>query len=264
MWPHGGAAVTEAQFANITAHLYEDEQLNPVACAFAAPVRLWAALNNEPARSIALGKPRSASQGGRTFTLWDFNDIDVSAARNPANRINFFVTVDGYETRRNIWTHGAEARTLAPQQTTPTSVLTAAAPAYDARIEIVWPHGGAAVTEARLANIGALLFRQGTLQAVGPVQPAPAARLHWALNNGVNPAAERAPRGAPRTVSAGGLTWLVYDFNDIDISPANDPANRLYFWVEVEGAPTSPNIWTHGASGLTIAPLQDLPARSCR
>lgn len=236
-----------------------------MACAFAAPVRLWAALNNEPARSIALGKPRSVSQSGRTFTLWDFNDIDVSAARNPANRINFFVTVDGVETRRNIWTHGAEARTLAPQQSAPSSVLTAPAPAYDARIDILWPHGSAPVTEAQLANLSATLYRQGALQAVGPaLQPRPTARLHWALNNGVNPPPDRAPFGVPRQVSAGGLNWLVYDFNDIDISATTNPANRLYFWVEVAGVPTSPTIWTHGASGLTIAPVQDMPARSCR
>jgi hypothetical protein len=96
------------------------------------------------------------------------------------------------------------------------------------------------------------------------VRPQPVARLHAAVDNGVDDGREMAPVGTTRTYSANGLSWLAYDFNDIDVSVANDPAHRITFWTEVDGVATYPNIWTHGASGVTIAPAQDVPARSCR
>ena len=70
--------------------------------------------------------------------------------------------------------------------------------------------------------------------------------------------------GQPRVIDGSQFDYLIWDFNDIDISPANDPDKRIYFWLETEGVPDAPNIWTHGASGLTLAPEQDIPARSCR
>ncbi len=265
VWSHGGASVTEAQLANITAHLYEDELFNPVACDFEAPVRLWAAINNAPARPIATGKPRSVRDHGHTYRVWDFNDVDVSAANDPANKLNFFLTVDGYETLRNIWTHGADALTRAPGQDIPSATTTASRAAVDAKIEIVWPHGNAPVSEAKLANLSAFLFNKKSDVALAPgVSPQPHPRLHSSIDNGVNGGRAAAVLGQPRTVTQGDLTWLAYDFNDIDVSTARDPDHHIYFWVEVDGIATYPNIWTHGASGLTIAPEQDAPIRSCR
>lgn len=265
MWPHGNAPVGEAKLANITAHLYEDELLNPVACAFDDPVRLWAALNNDPARPVKIGEPRRIKQDGRVFTVWDFNDIDISAANDPESKLNFFVTVDGYATRRNIWTHGVDARTQSPQQDIPTDVTHNMPPSIDAKIEIVWPHGNAPITEAQLANISGILFEQNTLKVLGSgVQPRPPVRLFSSLNNGINAGSQDVPLGQPRVIDGDQFDYLIWDFNDIDISPANDPDNRIYFWLETEGVPDAPNIWTHGASGLTIAPEQDIPARSCR
>jgi len=265
VWPHGNAPVGEAKLANITAHLYEDELLNPVVCDFDEPVRLWAALNNEPARQVAAGTPRRVNENGRVFTLWDFNDIDISAANDPLNKLNFFVTVDGYETRRNIWTHGVDARTRSPQQDVPTNVTQNMPPGVDAKIEILWPHSNAPIAEAQLANISGILFEQYTLKALGNgVQPRPAVRLFWSDNNGINFDVRSAPVGKIRVISGGQFDYLVWDFNDIDIRTANDPDHRIYFWLEAEGVPSTPNIWVHGASGLTLAPEQNRPARNCR
>ncbi|HEY53934.1 MAG TPA: YncE family protein [Caldilineae bacterium] len=265
VWPHGGAPVSEAKLANITAHLYEDELLNPVACAFDQPVRLWTTLNNAPARLTAIGQPRQVKENGRVFTVWDFNDIDVSAANDPQNVLNFFVTVDGYATRRNIWTHGADARTHSPQQDTPSDVTHNLPPAIDAKIEIVWPHDNAPITEAHYANISSILFEQDTLKALGSgVLPRPPVRLFSSVNNGINKERQQVPLGQPRVIDGDQFDYLVWDFNDIDISAANDPDNHIYFWLEVEGVTSATNIWTHGASGLTMAPEQDVPARSCR
>jgi hypothetical protein len=265
VWPHGGASVEEAELANITAHLYKDEQLNPVTCDFGATVRLWSALNNDPARPVKIGEPRRVSKNGREYTVWDFNDIDVSAANNLENKLNFYVTVDGYETSRNIWTHGADARTLAPEQDVPTDVTHNLPPSVDAKIEIVWPHDNAPITEAQLANISGMLFEQGTLKVLGrDVLPRPAVRLYWTENNGISHNARQAPLGEVRVLEGSPFEYLVWDFNDVDIRWANDPGNRIYFWLEADGVPSAPNIWTHGASGLTLVPEQDIPARSCR
>ena len=257
--------MAEATRANITAHLYQNLALEPVACNYAGAVRLWQALNNEPARPIAVGQPRTATLSGRTVTVWDFNDVDVSAARNPGNRLHFFVTVDGVESRRNIWTHGADARTLAAQLDIPTGTTATIPPAIDAKIEILWPHNGDAVTVANKANLTTFLFARDTLNALAStVRPQPVARLYAAVDNNVDGGKAQTPSGTTRAYSANGLSWLAYDFNDIDVRAANDPAHRIYFWTEVDGIATYPNIWTHGAGGITIAPSQDVPSRSCR
>ena len=257
--------MTNATRANITAHLYQNLALEPVACNYAGAARQWRALNNEPARPIAVGQPRTATQSGRTFTVWDFNDVNVSAARYPSNKLHFFVTVDGVETRHNIWTHGADARTEAPQLDAPTGTTATVPSAIDAKIEILWPHNGDAVTVAQKANLTTFLFVRDTLKALAStVRPQPVARLHAAVDNDVDGGQALSPAGTTRTYSANGLSWLAYDFNDVDVSAANDPAHRIYFWTEVDGIATYPNIWTHGANGITIAPVQDVPARSCR
>lgn len=234
-------------------------------CDFDGVVRLWAAQNNNPARPIAIGQPRTQRLGGRTFTVWDFNDVNVSAAQNPQNKLHFFVTVDGVETRRNVWTHGSDARTISPAKDTPNQVISTIPSAIDAKIEIVWPHNGQPVSRAERANITAYLFSQDSLTALAAnVQPKPVVRLYRADNNGISHPASAAPIGVSRTVNGNGLSWLAYDFNDIDVRAANDPANRIYFWVESSLAPSAPNIWVHGASGLTNQPEQDIPAQSCR
>ena len=86
---------------------------------------------------------------GRTFPVWDFNDVDVSAARDSANRLTFFTTVDGVRTLHNIWTHAADARTVFPQADVPTGTINRLPAALDARIEIVWPHDGLPGTRQR-------------------------------------------------------------------------------------------------------------------
>ena len=50
---------------------------------------------------------------------WDFNDIDVSAARNPTGKVHFWIEVDGIRTYSNFWTHGLDARTYLPNPEAP-------------------------------------------------------------------------------------------------------------------------------------------------
>ncbi len=272
VWPHDGASVRDADLANITAYLISAEggasagALQAPPCGWSPTVRLWGALNQQPARELAIGQRRMMTNSGRSFPAWDFNDIDVSAARDPANKLVFFVTVDGVRTFSNIWTHAADARTLFPQQDRPTGVVRRQPAAVDARIQIVWPHGNLPVEEASRANISAYLFEADTLLAIPPdLAWAPTVRLHWSVNTDTEGATAGAPEqasgliGTPRTVTGiGSVRFLAWDFNDVDISAARDPLNRIYFWVSVDGVPTDSNVWAHGADARTIFPQPDV------
>ena len=206
VWPHGGATVEEADLANVTVYLLAGDGTGParslldsVPCDWNPVVRLWAAQDNAPARQVGTGRKRMVREGGRIFPAWDFNDVDVSHAKDAANKITFSATVDGVKTLSNVWTHAADARTLFPQQDVPTSATRAQPPAVDARIQIVWPHGNLPPQEAELANVTAYLFSAGTMQAIAPNAGwTPTVRLHSNLNNEPELAPGRGVAGVPR------------------------------------------------------------------
>ncbi len=264
LWPHGGADVRDADLANITAYLILPGGNDAPPCDWSPTVRLWSARNAEPAYMVAVGEKRMLTTNGRTFPVWDFNDIDVSAARDPINKLAFFVTVDGVETYHNVWIHASDARTLFPQVDVPSAAIRQRPVAVDARIEIVWPHGDAALSDARLANITAYLFAMGSKQALSPdLAWRPIVRLHRSSNN--DPEAPGSTVvGTPRTITVeGGLRFLAWDFNDIDVSLARDPLNQLFFWVSLDDATAFTNIWVHGAEPRTIFPQPDI-LNSCK
>ena len=270
VWPHDGASVRDAGLANITAYLIrggvsgEGAGLEAPPCDWAPVVRLWGAVNNQPAREIAVGSKRMFSSGGRTFPVWDFNDISVADANDSANKLTFFVTVDGVTTLPNIWAHASDARTIFPQPDVPTDALSYLPGALDARIQIVWPHDDLPIAEAARANVTAYLFASGTSQALAPELSRPlTVRLHRSLNSDPEQA-DSTVLGEPRVLTTGtGVKFLAWDFNDVDVSATQDPLNRLYFWVTVDGVTTFSNIWAHGADARTIFPQVDL-LESCR
>ncbi len=266
VWPHDGASVRDADLANITAYLLAGDGADPATaldsppCDWSPTVRLWVALNAQPASPVAVGQKRFVTDGGHTFPAWDFNDVDVSAARDPSNKLMFFVTVDGVRVLHNVWSHAADTRTIFPQQDFPTGAVTQAPMTVDARIEIVWPHDGLPLDQATLANITAFLLERGTLQVFSPQTAwSPTVRLHWALNSDAEQAPGSGRIGASRIATAnGGLEFLVWDFNDVDTGATRDPLNKLYFWVSVDGVPTHSNIWAHGGDARTIFPQADV------
>ena len=115
VWPHDNAPVREATRANVTAYLIAGQGNEPPRCDWDPIVHLWAAQNGSPAHVVATGQKRLLSQGGSTFPAWDFNDVDVSAARDPLNRLYFWASVDDMPIYSNIWAHGADARTFFPE-----------------------------------------------------------------------------------------------------------------------------------------------------
>lgn len=280
VWPHDEARVEDADLANITAFLLEGDGvqgartlLDPPPCDWEPTVQLWRALNNLPARLVSTGEKRMMTGGGRSFPAWDFNDVDVSQARDPANKLSFFVTVESaaapVRTLRNVWVHAVDARTLFPQQDVPTSVTRVRPSALDAKIEIVWPHDNLPVSQAQRANVTAYLLTVGTQRALSPDMPRatgwlPTVRLHTSLNNEPEVAPGSGVLGVSRVITGtNGIQFLAWDFNDIDVSLANDPLNRLNFWVSVDGVPTYSNLWVHGADARTLFPQPDV-LNSCK
>jgi photosystem II stability/assembly factor-like uncharacterized protein len=124
----------------------------------------------------------------------------------------------------------------------------------DARIEIVWPHGWAPVSEARQANIGLRLFRPGSLLPP-PCTWTPEVTVWQALDT--DPAE---PLGQAEQRTVDGQPFPYWELNDVDVSRATDPAHKLYFMVRVAGVETATSIWVHGADARTYFPYQDVPS----
>ena len=268
VWPHNNAPVTQARYANITVYLFEPGTLRTVPCDFNGTVRLWRALNNNPASNagLPLGQKRLVTRGGVTFPVWDFNDVDVSAATNGVNKLYFYVTVDDVTTNFNVWSHGADARTYLPTPQPPSGVRGSIPDSVNARIQVVWPHDRTGqpqpVARATLANVTVALFHATIPNVADSVGTGFNRRvlLFKALNNGPM---QLVGAGVKRMTTQGGVTYPVWDFNDVDVSQARDPLNKYYFRVLVEDTRTFSTIWSHGADARTYFPNPDQPTGGC-
>lgn len=262
VWPHGGAPVEAADGANVAAWLFLPGSLDLAPCQWNPSVQLWRSLDNEPARLVALGRKTGGhyyTPDHRAIPTWEFNDVDVSVAKDPRRKLYFFVTLGGVPSRTNVWAHGSDPRTYFPVQDVPTGV-SPSTDSVEAKIEIVWPHGNAPVDRARLVNVSAMLFRPGTLLSV-PADWSKRVRLYRSLNAGVG---EPVALGQKRLVQGAGFVYPVWDFNDVDVSAALDPANKYYFTLSVEDVHTFTNVWTHGADARTYFPKMDVPTSACQ
>ncbi|HVC35525.1 MAG TPA: hypothetical protein VNL16_18605 [Chloroflexota bacterium] len=255
VWPLSNLPVSKATKANVTAMLFGHGTTTSVGPSFGKTVKLWQALNNGVGQPIATGTLRLAQAGRLRFPVWDFNHVDVSAARDSKNKDYFWVTVDGQRINTNVWAHGVDARTYFPKQDTPASVLARAPSAVDAKIEIVWPHDNQPVAKASQVNVGVDLFGHGTLQSV-PASFNPVVRLYRAVNNGP---LEEIGSGDPVPQTVNGITFPTWQFNNVDVSAAQDPHNKIYFRVAVDGVTSYSNVWTHGVDARTFFPKQDMP-----
>jgi len=114
--------------------------------------------------------------------------------------------------------------------------------AVDATIEVVWPK------DAVSANITAELLEPNSRQAV-PCRWAPNVRLLAAVDGGP---AILVGSGAKRMVSQDGLQYGVWDFNNVDISPASQ-GKSIDFWLDVSDVATQATRWTY-ALAPTVTP----------
>jgi hypothetical protein len=136
-----------------------------------------------------------------------------------------------------------------------TSAQSASEPrSIDARIEVVWPHDSAPVSQARQANIGLRLFTSGSL-----LQPP----CGWSPQVVVWEAQDNSPakplqRAEQRTID--GNPFPFWELNDLDVSYAMDPQHKLYFMVQVQDVDTATSIWTHGSDPRTYYPFPEVPS----
>ncbi len=124
----------------------------------------------------------------------------------------------------------------------------------DARIEIFWPHDGASVAEARLANLGLRLFSPGSL-----LQPPCGWSSRITIWQAVD-AAPAEPLGDAIQRSVDGRPFAYWEYSDIDVSRARAGEHKLYYFLQVEGAKTATSVWAHAADSRTSFPQQDVPS----
>jgi hypothetical protein len=275
LWPHGGVSVSQAELANVAAYLFLPGTRRLPPCQWRPQVLLLGAQNNEVRGPVVASLRRDDA-----VAIWRADNISVGIARNPRNSLYLYlavldkapglvrtpdsayisVTTQDTVTHSNVWAHASNALTFFPQQDTPTAVDDSADPSLvDARIEIVWPHGWARVSEADLVNVTAHLYLSGSLVSVSP-KANPTIHLWRSLNNEPG---EIVATGEKRLVTADSTTYPVWDFNNIDVSAARDPANKYYFRLSLDELPGGSNIWVHGLDARTYFPQQDMPEGSC-
>jgi hypothetical protein len=302
VWPHDQqgnvAPVGTAPLVNVEVFLFQRGTLNPVPCSFSNTVTLHSAMNWEiygqghgiggemtvDRRESVPAQRTTRTVDGKTFPVWVFNSVPIGIPASTPYitdiKTFYFVAVQGADYRTNVWAHGADARTFAPDQIIPQQIASSPLSAVESWIQIVWPHDALgnqqAVVAAPLANIGVDLFRhplfladQAALAApnasplsVGFAFPQPV-HLLQSLNSGY-----LAPVNAPpqlvamtnATAFSHPVSWPRWLFNNVDVSAAQNPLNKEYFAVQVNGVENHTTIWAHGADARTYFPQRDVPA----
>jgi hypothetical protein len=130
----------------------------------------------------------------------------------------------------------------------------------EARIGILWPHGGANPNQATFANLTAALIREdGAIPACGWE---PTVTLWAAVGDAP---AKQVAVGTRRMMTEANITYPVYDFNDVDVRATYEQQIPIHFSVRVDGVETAQNVWTHSATGQylpTVRPeLEGMIAR---
>lgn len=117
VWPHDAAGhpqpVEEAGLVNVRAVLYLPGTLTSIPPEPRLTVRLIGALDNGVGRVLGIGQMRLMS-APLSYPIWEFDNVDVSAMHHTRSHWTFWLEVDGYLTRSNLWVHGIDARTSYP------------------------------------------------------------------------------------------------------------------------------------------------------
>jgi len=263
VWPHDGAPVAEAKAANIGLRLFAPASLQQPSCNWTPRVTVWQAVDTGPAELLGEASPRTVD--GRPFPFWELNDVDVSKARDGDHKLYFTTQVAGLQTATSVWAHAADSRTYFPQQDVPSGLASGPIDAVDARIQIVWPHDAAGAElppeKAPLANVAVMLFKHGTRLSVPVGWQPPGLTLYGAWNHEVGKLLSKEP--VPQVRKSGAITYPVWEFTNIPVARATDPANRLYLWVQADGIESHPTIWAHGTDARTSFPVPDEPIQGC-
>lgn len=265
LWPHDFTSVYTAQQANLGLRLYRARSLEPPPCAWTPNVEVWVAQDASPMRRLGIAQQRSIQD--HPFPFWELNDIDVAWANDPTHKLILLTRMAPGQalSASSVWIHAADARTLLPTPPEPTGLTTAPPQQIDALIRVVWPHNGQGqvvpVAEADFVNISAMLVQRDTLLALAPDHLPERVWLVGALDNQVG---RRLAVGQPRQAPGQGFVYTTFEFNNIDVSLARDPAHHWTFWLEVPNEDATSNVWVHGSDGRTRAPALLTPITGCQ
>ncbi|NOZ51184.1 MAG: hypothetical protein GXP37_14250 [Chloroflexi bacterium] len=265
LWPHQFASVGEAQQANLGLRLYRSRSLEPPPCAWTPNVEVWTARDAEPVRRLHLAEQRTIA--GHPFPFWELNDIDVRWSNDPAHKQIFMARMAPGQalSASSVWIHAADARTWLPAPPEPVGLTSTTPTQIDALIRVVWPHDAegryAAVSQASLVNVSALLVARDTLLALAPDHLPERVWLVGAFDNQVG---RRLAVGQARELPGAGFAYTTYEFNNIDVRLARDPSHHWAFWLEVPGWDVASNVWVHGMDGRTRSPQLLNPVTSCQ
>jgi len=297
VWPHDAqgneAPAASAPLVNVEAYLFQRGTLNSVGCNFQGTPNLHAAVNySEISRLNGVEEgiqqtdeienitPQRSTRtvDGKSFPVWTFNDVPISPGPGSIYVTHvatyFFADVPGYDVRSNVWGHGADPRTFAPNQIAATNVASTPGTPVDSIIEIVYPHDrqGALqpVTQAPLANVSVTLFSHpicATTNGSNPKPPcyqaepfnfSPAPQLLKSLNTGYLDLVGQPANEVQSINSSLNLAYPRYDFNDVNVAAASDSLNKYYFAVRLPGVESHTTIWAHGADPRTNFPMRDI------
>lgn len=299
VWTHDEqgryAPPSVATLANVEVYLFKRGTLEPVGCDFRQQVRLtWAwngvghvsggfviaaqtpteegYLHGTPLFSYAVGERATRTVAGRTFPVWEFNDVPILPNVLATVTTFFTVEVQGADYRTNVWANNAGPGTYFPYPWPPLKIQAALPNLIDAFIQTVWPHDPLGqpqpIADATLANIAVDIVdspaEPSDMASVGFGFNQPV-RLLQALNNGyLTPVDTAAQVTTAEWKSSKGesLRWPRWQFNDVAVAAARDPRNTYYFAVQAVGVPTHSTIWAYGADARTIFPQRDVPAAS--
>jgi hypothetical protein len=131
------------------------------------------------------------------------------------------------------------------------------------RIEMVWPHHSAPVQEADKANVTAQLLMPGSLEPV-PCRYAPEKPVQLFAWRDSGKEKVFLGEGTPRVATENGVSYLVWDFNGVDVSYARQEGKSLELFVVVEDLKTDPQPWIYGGEknqDWTLPPVR--PTKGC-
>jgi hypothetical protein len=107
VWPINGAPIASTGQANVTAALLMPDSTQPVPCRWSPTVTLMASVVGQVGSPVAQGVKRMVTENGITYPVWDFPNVDVSAAKTADQWIEFWVTVDGVASvKPGYWVYG--------------------------------------------------------------------------------------------------------------------------------------------------------------
>jgi hypothetical protein len=98
VWPK------DPRTANISAVLLLTGSLQAVPCRWNPTVRLLGAVDGGPSVDLGSGVRRIETQDGRTYPVWEFYNVDISATLQ-GKTIDFWLDVAGVTTRATRWTY---------------------------------------------------------------------------------------------------------------------------------------------------------------